>query len=185
MKKLMITGTAALMALTGAAFAHCEIPCGIYDDEARCMSLREHVKTIEKSMGQIKSLSAEADKNQLVRWVGNKEAHAGEIQHIVTQYFMTQRIKPPAGGDAAAQAKYAERLGLLHRMLVHAMKCKQTTDTAHTETLKSLIDDFDAAYFGKSKAAGSKGSHGKGSGAKGSDGKHQLHDHGSHDGHKH
>ena len=105
MQKLTLHGSIVAIALacSTTAFAHCEIPCGIYDDEARIASLREHVKTIEKSMAQIKGLSAEANKNQLIRWVDNKEAHANEIQHIVTQYFMTQRIKPPAQGNAAAQ----------------------------------------------------------------------------------
>jgi nickel superoxide dismutase len=159
----------AIIALSTQAFAHCEIPCGIYDDAARIQSLQEHVKTIEKSMAQIKSLKGDQDKNQLIRWVGNKEAHANEIQQIVTQYFMTQRIKPPAAGDAAAQTQYTNRLALLHKMLVHAMKAKQTTDSAHTETLKSLIQDFEEAYFGKTKAAGSaskSGSHSKESGSR-------------------
>ena len=173
MKKYTQCGAVAtaLMALSVAAFAHCEIPCGIYDDEARVKELQEHVKTIEKSMTQIKGLSSDANNNQLVRWVGNKEAHAGKIQHIVTQYFMTQRIKPPAAGDAKARAQYTSRLALLHKILVHAMKAKQTTDLAYTETLKSLIQDFEEAYFGKAKPAGDAG---------GSHSKHDGHDHGSH-----
>jgi nickel superoxide dismutase len=48
--------------------------------------------------------------NQLVRWVSNKEKHANEIQHIVTQHFMTQRIKADA-------EKYVEKLAILHKML--------------------------------------------------------------------
>jgi nickel superoxide dismutase len=39
--------------LAASAAAHCEIPCGIYDDEARIGMLLEHVATIEKSMNQI------------------------------------------------------------------------------------------------------------------------------------
>jgi nickel superoxide dismutase len=80
---------------------------------------------------------------QLVRWVSNKEKHADEIQHIVTQYFMTQRIKPDA-------KKYSDKLAVLHKMLIYAMKCKQSTDVAHVSTLRSLTKEFEILYFGHS-----------------------------------
>jgi len=81
--------------------------------------------------------------NQIVRWVSNKEGHADEIQHIVSQYFMIQRIKPD-------QKQYPEKLAILHKMLLAAMHCKQTTDLAHVETLRSLLKNFEALYFGES-----------------------------------
>jgi len=129
-------------AATGMALAHCEIPCGIYDDEVRIKLLGEHVATIEKSMGKIVELmqAKEANQNQLVRWVMNKEEHANQLQHIVTQYFMTQRLKVGA-------ENYAEQLSLLHQMLIAAMKSKQTTDTTYTDQLKELIAQFDKLYF--------------------------------------
>jgi len=129
----------------GTAGAHCEIPCGIYDDGMRLEQIAEHIKTIEKSMNEIKELSNgnPLNYNQLVRWVSNKETHANEIQHIVTQYFMTQRIKPDA-------KKYAEKLKVLHHMLIYAMKSKQTTDPANTEKLKSLLKEFEILYHGHS-----------------------------------
>ena len=77
-----------------------------------------------------------------MRWVVNKEHHADELQHIVTQYFMTQRIKP-------GQDKYAEKLALLHGMLIEAMKCKQTTDAAHVARLREQLKDFSKLYFEK------------------------------------
>ena len=131
--------------VTGMAGAHCEIPCGIYDDAMRLDQIAEHITTIEKSMKQITELSkgSPVNYNQLVRWVSNKETHANEIQHIVTQYFMTQRIKPDA-------KKYAEKLKVLHHMLIYAMKSKQTTDTANTEKLKSLLKEFEILYHGHS-----------------------------------
>jgi nickel superoxide dismutase len=131
--------------------AHCEIPCGIYNDELRITLLREHCDTIEKSMKMIAELSAadEINYNQLVRWVNNKEDHANELQHIVTQYFMTQRVKPAAGSDESAQKSYTAQLSLLHRMLVSAMKAKQTIDPAHVEELRKLIAEFAGLYFVK------------------------------------
>ena len=136
--------TSLMLLLAGNVGAHCEIPCGIYDDEARIDMLLEHVTTIEKSMKQIVAIekSEQHDANQLVRWVMNKEQHANELQEIATQYFMTQRIKFDA-------KDYDKKLGLLHQMLVYAMKCKQSTDLAHTAKLTSVINDFKQLYFAK------------------------------------
>lgn len=129
-------------------WAHCEIPCGIYDDELRMKLIEEHIGTIEKSMKEIVALSktAPVNYNQLVRWIGNKEAHADEIQEIVSEYFMTQRVKPTEPGEAAYE-KYARQIALLHAMLVEAMKAKQTTDTGPVERLKALVAEFRDAYF--------------------------------------
>ena len=130
--------------LAAGAAAHCEIPCGIYDDEARVAMLLEHVATIEKSMNQIITIEKEKEHNanQLVRWVMNKEKHADELQEIVSQYFMTQRIKLDA-------KEYDKKLALLHQMLIYAMKCKQTTDLAHTAKLTAVIQEFKDLYFAK------------------------------------
>jgi len=130
-----------LFALTSATTirAHCQVPCGIYDDHMRIHLMEEHVTTIEKSMKQIE---AETNQNQTVRWVMNKEKHADELSEIVTYYFMAQRIKPGCEG-------YAVKLSQLHEMLVYSMKAKQTTDLANVEKLKKLIRDFEHSYLGK------------------------------------
>ena len=134
--------------LSTSTQAHCEIPCGIYDDEARLTLLREHITTMEKSMKQITELSSAADQNanQLTRWVMSKEEHATKFQTIVSQYFLTQRIKPTAAGSEG-YAGYQARIELLHQMLVYAMKCKQATDTGHIDKLRELVDQFERAYL--------------------------------------
>jgi nickel superoxide dismutase len=131
-----------LLVFAAIASAHCEMPCGIYDDEMRINMINEHIGTIEKSMNQIMAIEKEKhhNSNQLIRWVMNKEHHADEIQEIVTQYFMTQRIKPDA-------KNYEKKLGLLHQMLIYSMKCKQTTDLGQVNTLRKLVKDFKALYF--------------------------------------
>ena len=135
----------ALFALSTFAYGHCEIPCGIYDDEMRVKMISEHIKTIEKSMNQITSLEeggASHHSNQLVRWIMNKEDHANQLQEIVAQYFMTQRIKFDT-------KDYDKKLKILHSMLVYTMKCKQTTDKANVEALKKLVAEFKDIYFKK------------------------------------
>ena len=79
--------------------------------------------------------------NQLIRWVNNKEAHADKLTHIVTDYFLTQRIKPNT-------RNYEARLKVLHGMMLAAMKAKQTVDLTQTKTLRSLIAEFETLYFG-------------------------------------
>jgi nickel superoxide dismutase len=148
MKKLMyslLTGMLVLLFIMSNADAHCEIPCGIYDDELRTKLIAEHATTIEKSMNQIMELSKAnpINYNQLARWISNKEAHATKIQNIISQYFLTQRIKP-------GQKKYAESLAVLHKMLIAAMKCKQTTDLSHVDALRAHLKDFELLYFGQS-----------------------------------
>lgn len=145
MKKLTIALLTVLTLSTiPGLMAHCEIPCGIYGDETRIKLLNEHIATIEKSMNEILKLGKAKDinYNQLVRWINNKEDHANKFQKIVTQYFMTQRIKP-------GQPEYVKKLKLLHEMLIYAMKSKQTTDLKNTAKLKSLVADFAKIYLPK------------------------------------
>jgi nickel superoxide dismutase len=148
--KLVFLGIpVALLILAPALYSHCQIPCGIYDDPARLDMIAENITTIEKSMKLITELSAKEkpDMNQLVRWVQNKEDHADEASHIITYYFMAQRIKPVDETDTDAYKKYVKKLTLLHKMLVYCMKCKQTTDLANVESLRTLLSEFRTAYL--------------------------------------
>lgn len=131
--------------------AHCEVPCGIYEDSVRIALINEHITTIEKSMKQIEALSKEGatNYNQLVRWINNKEEHAKKIQEIVSQYFLHQRIKMVDPANKEAYAKYMKHLEKLHAMLVYSMKCKQTTDLAHIASLRKTVAEFESAYFHK------------------------------------
>ena len=130
--------------------SHCEIPCGIYDDPMRIELMKEHTRTIEKSMNNIDALQAQdnPDMNQLIRWTVNKEDHANKLQEIAYQYFMTQRVKPVLAEQGEQYEKYVRQVTLLHKILVQAMRAKQTTDVKHVENLRTLIDDFRVAYMG-------------------------------------
>lgn len=144
--------TAALVCSASIrADAHCQIPCGIYDDELRVQLIEEHITTIEKSISQIIALEKQSpvNFNQLVRWIDNKEQHAQEIQDIVAAYFLTQRIKAPESKEGQPWATYLDQLATLHQIQVAAMKAKQTTDVAHVETLKNLVRSFRKLYFGE------------------------------------
>lgn len=130
---------------------HCEVPCGIYEDSLRISIIKEHITTIEKAMNQVNELSGEpaANINQLVRWVNNKESHAEEIQEIVSQYFLHQRVKIADAKDLMAVQKYQAQLSSLHEILVYAMKSKQTTDLQFIEKMRASVEKFEKAYFVK------------------------------------
>ncbi len=140
---------AGLFLVSAQLSAHCQIPCGIYGDQARFDEIDEHIKTLEKSMNMIQKLSAEADKNynQIVRWVMNKEQHAEKIDEIVTYYFLTQRIKPVSAEKKAEYKKYQEKVELLHHMLYYSMKSKQTTDLEYTKKLSETLKKFKTIYL--------------------------------------
>jgi len=148
MKSFKIVLLALPLLLIGQqAKAHCEIPCGIYDDSLRIALLYEHITTIEKSMHEIIALEASGeDANQLVRWVINKEEHAKKMQEIISQYFMHQRIKPKDVGEIGRDV-YIRQLELMHRLSIYAMKAKQSTDTALLAQMRDTLHLFEHAYF--------------------------------------
>lgn len=130
--------------------AHCQVPCGIYDDDNVIKSLTTDLLTIEKACAQIVALAKDPSANaqQITRWTVNKEKHAQDIQEKVLNYFLAQRLKlPEADADKAA---YMVKLTLCHEIIVTAMKCKQSTDAANVEKLKGLLDSF-AKEFGTKK----------------------------------
>ncbi len=133
------------------SYAHCEIPCGIYEDTLRIELIKEHITTIKKSMNMIIELSNEdvPNYNQIVRWVDNKEDHANKLQEIVSQYFLHQRIKPVEPTNTELYNKYVKHLTLLHQLQVYSMKAKQTTDLSYIEKLNSTIIMFEKSYFHK------------------------------------
>lgn len=136
-----------------SVWAHCQIPCGIFEDNMRFDMIAEHITTIEKSMQKITELSSAKDKdmNQLVRWIMNKENHAEELSSILTYYFMAQRVKPVENPNEPKFNAYMQQIQLLHWMLVTTMKCKQSTDLNHIASLRSLLERFKNAYLAEAK----------------------------------
>ncbi len=142
--KLLLTGftlTTALLS-TGVAHSHCQLPCGIYDDHARVHSMLEDADTIQKTVILIKDNSGKNDpqsNNQLVRSIANKESHAQSIIETISDYFLTQRVKP-------SQDDYAERLKKHHAVIIASMKAKQNSDLQHVDDLKATIVELEEYY---------------------------------------
>ena len=144
MNKFIYTLLIPIVTIQSIALAHCQVPCGIYDDALRIVQIKEDFKTIRKAMDQISQLSektAPLSNNQLTRWVITKEQHATNIQKIVSEYFLTQRVK------TAKSQKYIDQTTTLHQLLVAAMKCKQTVNESHVNKGIELVDKFSQYYF--------------------------------------
>ena len=106
------------------ASAHCQVPCGIFEDKARVKGMMgarpthppaphpthptclpvgaEDATTIRKAMVQTSSLSATVAAgdpqglNQATRWINTKEDHANKILNTTADYFLAQRERDAA-----------------------------------------------------------------------------------------
>lgn len=135
----------ATLGLASTAHAHCQVPCGIYGDRTTFDVLQQHVATIQKASTQINELAASKtpsaqQQQQLVRWVNNKESHAQLIIDSAANYFLAQRIKTDAD-------HYADKLALLHEIILYAMKSKQSTDGQAAATLSEKLAAFQELYL--------------------------------------
>ena len=144
-----ILSVAVLCTLASVARAHCQVPCGIFDDQLRFQQMLEDELTISKAQLQINELS-EGDVNaqavnQMGRWVATKEDHANNIQNTIAAYFLAQRIKPD-------NPSYVKQLTAAHAVIIAAMKCKQSADPATAKVLEKAIFDLYRAYEGKEPA---------------------------------
>lgn len=141
-----LLSVAAVCVFTTLALAHCQVPCGIYGDQLRFEQMLEDEKTISKAQLQMNELlegevNAQAI-NQIGRWVSTKEEHCTNIQNTIAAYFMAQRIK-------ADNKDYVKQLTAAHKVMVAAMKCKQSADAETAKTLEKAIFDLYRAYEGK------------------------------------
>jgi len=138
---ITILFSAGLM-LPQSVQAHCQIPCGIYDDYARVQSMLEDAATVQKSVKMMIALTGKTDvqsQNQMVRWVINKEDHAQKIIDTISDYFLTQRVKP-------SQKDYSERLKHHHAVILAAMKAKQNADVDSAKALEKSIKMLSKYY---------------------------------------
>jgi nickel superoxide dismutase len=150
-QSFLMSATVLLLALSlnSNSNAHCQIPCGIYDDELRLQLIAEHITTIEKAINQINQLSNESpvNFNQLARWIANKDEHAQDIQTIISEYFLTQRIRLLESDDEVAISDYFQKIKLLHEMLVYSMKAKQSLDPDNIIKLRDKLQSFQSLYL--------------------------------------
>lgn len=138
----------ALAALPKVALAHCEIPCGIYDDNLMVQQMLLDAETIRKGSEQITQLAKETDAahlNTIARWAMVKEEHSRNLQHINAWYFLTQRVKAVPADDPGYQT-YLTKLAAHHAISVAAMKAAQSLDPAVQAKLVAAIKVVEPWY---------------------------------------
>ncbi len=139
-----------LAAADQQADAHCQVPCGIYDDAARIKAMEEDATTIAKAIDEMAKLMDDhttQNVNQLVRWVNTKEEHASHIIETVSVYFLTQKVKDVPATDPGYQ-DYLKLLADHHAVMRAAMVTKQSTDPANVKKLQAAIHTLAHHYGG-------------------------------------
>lgn len=124
------------------AYAHCDIPCGIYDPKAAQTAAQTVLVMVQK----LKALDSEPtleNRNSFVRMVQNKEKHAqickDELLILWTDYFKVEHL-----------AKFPD----LHETFWQAAKlCSKNKQTIDEDLAKELVKAVDsiAEMFADSK----------------------------------
>ena len=126
------------------AYAHCDIPCGIYDPHTAQLA----AESVEKMMTLMADLQPGDDMaaygNSFSRYVAVKEEHAEIIKHQV-RIIWGDFMKPPD----------LETVPNLHDVVWNIMRlastCKVGTNVADAQALRAAVDEF-AEMFAKVKA---------------------------------
>ncbi|GAB4236458.1 MAG: superoxide dismutase [Ni] [Chlamydiales bacterium] len=108
----------------GILLGHCQMPCGIYNDQMVYDRIDEYYQTMYKAVAALENnaFSNVQDRNQFVRWVMQKDVQSDEAAHILTNYFLQQKIKPSNDEDTH------ELVHVLHHLLFLIVQIKQTVD---------------------------------------------------------
>lgn len=145
---VLAVGVTLLNQSAATTEAHCQVPCGVFDEGARVKSLYEDATTIEKAMKLMNELAGKHDaqsQQQFVRWTNTKEEHASQVIALASEYFLAQRVKPVAKGADGYDA-YLNTLALHHELIIAAMKAKQTTDAAAVKRLQEAIHGIEHVW---------------------------------------
>lgn len=133
---------------TKIAFAHCDVPCGIYDPKAAQIASQTVLKMVQLIDDLPKENPSVNDRNKFVRLVLTKEEHARkckeEILILWTDFFKPEHLK---------------MFPNLHDTFWKAAKLcstnKQEVDIKHAEELVKAVSEI-ADIFNKAKAEASK-----------------------------
>jgi nickel superoxide dismutase len=148
LRTVLLIGAVCISAWGARVAAHCQVPCGIYDDDGRIQMLLEDTRTIQKatvSIGQLAEKSDAPSRNQLTRWVITKDEHASHIIKTVSEYFLTQKVKTVAAGEQGYE-EYLSHLADHHAVMVAAMRTKQKVSADAVSELQKAIETMAQHY---------------------------------------
>jgi nickel superoxide dismutase len=132
-------------------YAHCDIPCGIYDPhEAQISALT--VLRMDQLIGELGAPAMDAKPedraayvSKLARYTAVKESHAervkGEVRVIWGDYFTADHVK-----------QFPQAHELVFKILKQASKARQGTALGDAQELLKLVQEF-ADIFWQTKGA--------------------------------
>lgn len=124
-------------------FAHCDIPCGIYDPHAAKLAARTVLTMVQKINEVSQENASIVDRNNFVRMVKVKEEHAEickrEVLILWTDYFKSEHL---------------EKFPNLHELIWKTTKLcsenKRQVDEAKAQELIKAVDEV-ANIFNQTK----------------------------------
>jgi nickel superoxide dismutase len=126
------------------AYAHCDVPCGIYDPHAAELAARTVARMVELIGKLPKENPTEADRATFVRCVTVKEQHAEIVKHEI-QVIWSDYFKP----------EHVERYPDLHdrtwKILKLAGKNKQNIDAGAAAELEAAVKEFADIFWSTKK----------------------------------
>lgn len=132
------------MKILKTAYAHCDIPCGIYETDTMMHSAETCRRMIQK-ISELGSLDNLEKHNTMIRSVMNKERHAQKVKDelyiLWSDYFKPEHI------DA-----YPDLHDRLWKAAKQASTVKQTVSMEEAEALITLVHDI-AHLFADTKKA--------------------------------
>lgn len=136
MKKIAYMTAFLGIVLQGDLSAHCQMPCGIYHDNMVYDQIDQYAETMYKAVSEIKEnkFQTPAERNQLVRWVFQKDIQSDEIASLICTYFLQQKIKP-GEEDTVKKTLAAEK------MLFLIVQIKQNVDL---KLVYEFMDEWNA-----------------------------------------
>jgi nickel superoxide dismutase len=136
-----------LSRLIKPVYAHCDIPCGIYETD----TMTHSAETCRRMLQKIEELKLEEgeptleDRNNFVRAVVNKEKHAQKVKDEVyilwSDYFKPEHLE-----------KFPDLHDTLWQTAKQASKVKQTISMSETEKLIEMVAGV-ARIFAETKKA--------------------------------
>ena len=133
-----------LLKPTTTAYAHCDIPCGIYDPTPAKIAADTVAKMVEK-IGQLTANATDIPtRNSFVRMVTVKEQHAEickkELQVLWSDYFKPEHV-----------TKYPDLHDKFWKALKLASKNKQSVDAAAATELQAAVKDISDIFWATKK----------------------------------
>ena len=133
-----------LLKPTTVAYAHCDIPCGIYDPTPAKIAADTVAKMVEKIAALDKSATDFTTRGNFVRMVMVKEQHAEickkELQVLWSDYFKPEHVE-----------KFPKLHDTFWKALKLASKNKQNVDAQAAADLQAAVKEISDMFYATKK----------------------------------